>query len=120
MWKTGNQMVSLSTKTWRHRNDFTSDETTEIFHGMITVMPDTVEPSGLGVFRLSASFQQRIWGSGYYSLKPTLTVSAVVPLCSKVFFLAKIGDLNGIRKLCQDGHASLTDCDTDGGTLLQV
>jgi hypothetical protein len=54
------------------------------------------------------------------SLKPTISFTAIIPDDSEIFALARGGDLQGIIKHVQQGHASLTDCDTKGRTLLNV
>jgi hypothetical protein len=94
----------------------TEDALHEVFLANVTVMP---EPTDSSQIRMMASIQQAI-GPGSYTLKSTISFSAVIPKKSAIFRMAVTGDLQGIKKFIEQGKASLWDCDPDGFTLLHV
>lgn len=96
------------------------DQENAIFTGTLTITPTSQEVVRKQSLRLTASLQQKVQYEGYYSLKPTLSFSAVLPVNSEVFKMAKDGNVEGLMKLLQDGEASLSDCDTAGRQLLHV
>jgi hypothetical protein len=119
-----NQTISVLVKSHRRRkNDGDEDEDDtreEVFAGKVTVMPVNAIPSGGRGIRILASLQQKVARGGAFSLKPTLTFSAVIPNNSEIFQMAASGDLTGLIKLFAEGKASLTDCNVEGRTLLTV
>ncbi|KAF8248642.1 ankyrin [Wilcoxina mikolae CBS 423.85] len=95
-----------------------ADHENTIFTGTLTITPNGNATDGNSRLRLTASLQQKVECNGYYSLKPTLSFSAVLPLNSKVFELAKNGDVQGLLRLLSERKASLSDSDTAGRQLL--
>ncbi len=102
------------------RDDILTDEfdreIVDVFEGTINLIP----ASDFSRTKISTSFLQKSTVNGYMSLKPTLSFTAIIPDDSEIFTLTRRGDLQGIIDHVQQGHASLTDCDTKGRTLLNV
>lgn len=92
------------------------EEVTETFTGTLTLLPKTKERN----MKIRAFFTQKKLASGSFSFLPTLSFHAVIPDDSKVFQIIKRGDLDGLCRMLQDRLASLTDCDTQGRSLLWV
>lgn len=92
------------------------EEVEEIFEGRIDFIPKRTNRQ----IRISASFMQRVAKDGFFSLKPRLSFCAVIPYNSEIFDLVSCGDLKGIIDHIQQGKASLSDCDPEGRTLLNV
>ncbi|KAF8250895.1 ankyrin [Wilcoxina mikolae CBS 423.85] len=115
-----NQTISLLVKSHRRRKNDSDEDgiREEVFSGKVTVMPAYAIPSGGRGIRILASLQQKVARKGVFSLKPTLTFSAVIPDNSEIFQMAASGDLEGLVKLFMEGKASLTDCNVEGRTLL--
>ena len=70
--------------------------------------------------KIRAFFTQKVATSGSFSFLPTISFHAVIPDDSKVFQFVREGNLEGLVGLLKDGLASLTDCDTQGRSLLWV
>ena len=97
--------------------------TDEMDLGLVSVFEGTVSLiSERTTFKtkVSTSFQRKITRNGYFSLKSTLSFSAIIPDSSEIFTLVRTGDLEGIIKHVQQGQASLTNCDLKGRSLLNV
>ena len=87
-----------------------------VFEGTVSLIPER----DVSRTKISASFVQKWTKNGHFSLKPSLSFCAVIPDNSHIFSLTSKGDLKGIINHIQHGHASLTDCDSKGRTLLNV
>ena len=92
------------------------EDVMETFTGILTLLPKTKGEN----IKIRASFAQKKMASGSFSSLPTISFHAVIPDNSKVFQLIKEGNLDGLRRMLQDGQTSLTDCDTCGRSLLWV
>ena len=107
-------------KSTEAHNDLVNQETNQqvenIFEGTISLIPE----ENVSKVKISASFLQKWTENGYFSLKPTLSFCAVIPDDSRIFTLTSEGDLNGMIHHIQQGHGSLTDCDSKGRSLLNV
>lgn len=88
----------------------------ETFAGSLILMPTTKKRR----MKIQAFFVQNVMKNGAYSISPTLSFHAIVPLNSEVFRLIRQGDLTSLILLFEKGLASLTDCDPDGRSLLSV
>jgi hypothetical protein len=98
-----------------------SDEPPETISVTIGFLPNGHTHERRQRVRFQASYLQMILRCGSTSSPtPTISLSAVLPADSEVFTMAKNGDLKGIIHLCADGKASLSDCDTNGWSLLTV
>jgi hypothetical protein len=95
---------------------FTPEKIIKSFAGTISILPRTKQRQ----MQIRASFFQHMTQNGAYSFAPTISFHAVIPNDSKVFQLIEDGDLDGLKQMLQDGLASLTDCDTNGRSLLGV
>lgn len=91
-------------------------ELVNIFEGTVNLIPNET----ISKTKISTSFWQKCTENGYFSLKPTLSFCAIIPENSHIFTLVREGDLEGLIRHVQQGHASLTDCDPEGRTLLNV
>lgn len=107
-------------KSTKPRNDLVNQETDQqvenIFEGTISLIPE----ENVSKVKLSASFLQKWTENGCFSLKPTLSFCAIIPDDSRIFTLTSEGNLKGMINHIRQGHASLTDCDSRGRTLLNV
>lgn len=63
--------------------------------------------------------RQELFANGMTCIS-RLQVNRVLPVGSPVFKLVKQGDLQGLKKMLQDGEASLQDHDEYGASLLFV
>lgn len=88
----------------------------EIFEGRVNFIPKRTDRQT----KISTSFMQRVTKDGFFSLKPRLSFCAIIPHNSEIFALVGDGDLKGIIVHLQQGKASLSDCDPEGRTLLNV
>lgn len=87
-----------------------------VFEGTVSLIPER----DISCTKISTSFLQKWTEDCHFSLKPTLSFCAIIPDNSRIFVLAREGDLKGMINHIQQGHASLTDCDSRGRTLLNV
>ena len=100
-------------------NNFHNDQqqtVDEVFTGVLTLMPKMTRQRA----KIRASFIQKVLREGVLSICPAISFHAIVPNDSPVFEIVKRGDVQSLRKLLDQGSASLTDCDTDGHSLLWV
>lgn len=90
-----------------------------IFTGTLTFMPNS--SAGKSSMRILCSLEQ-ITRAGESLSSPHTSISfSLVRLDgSDVFWLAELGDLEGLKRMFVEGKASLTDCDTIGTTFLAV
>lgn len=88
----------------------------EVFEGTVSFIPSRTTCRT----KISTSFFQRSTNNGYFSLKPRLSFCAIIPDNSEIFALISNGDLEGIINHLQQGKGSLSDCDSEGRTLLNV
>lgn len=91
-------------------------EVEDIFEGIVSFIPKKTDWRT----KISTSFFQRLTKDGFFSLSPRLSFCAIIPDSSEIFVLVKDGDLKGIINHLQQGKASLSDCDSEGRTLLNV
>jgi len=88
----------------------------EIFAGTVTLMANNTEPK----LRISLSIQQKIVETGCFALRPTLSLSVVIPEDSDVFRFVQCGNMDSLLEILSLGQAALGVCDTSGRTLLHV
>lgn len=119
-------LVSVQVKRRKLLKDAESQDDVlidEVDRGIVNIFEGTVSLIPAREFsrtKISTSFLQKSTENGYFSLKPTLSFCAIIPENSQIFTLTREGDLEGIINHVQQGHASLTDCDSKGRTLLNV
>lgn len=99
-----------------HRQGFTPRNPIEWFEGTVSLRPKT----GSSRKKVLLSFLQRFSGSGFTSINPTLSFHALLPNDSEIFCAIEDGDLLTLLRILNDKEASLTDCDTEGRSLLSV
>lgn len=97
-------------------NSETDQQVENVFEGTISLIPER----GISRIKLSTAFLQKWTKHGYFSPQPTLSFCAIIPDDSRIFTLTSEGDLEGMINHIQQGHASLTDCDSKGRTLLNA
>ncbi|KAI2468980.1 ankyrin [Annulohypoxylon bovei var. microspora] len=66
---------------------------------------------------IASTFQHEV-GRGIVSSISRLAVNRVLPRSSRIFKVVQKGDLLKLRRMLQNGEASLRDHDEDGGSLL--
>lgn len=91
-------------------------EVEDIFEGTVSLIPKRTDRQT----KISASFFQRVTKHGFFSLSPRLSFCAIIPDNSEIFALVENGDLKGIINHLQQGKTSLSDCDSEGRSLLNV
>ena len=91
-------------------------EVEDIFEGTVNFITKRTDRQT----KISTSFLQRVTKEGFFSLKPRLSFCAIIPDNSEIFALVESGDLKGIINHLQQRIASLSDCDPEGRTLLNV
>jgi hypothetical protein len=94
----------------------TDEEIIETFAGTMTLLPKTTGKN----IKIRAFFTQKVATRGSFSFIPILSFHAVIPDDSRVFQLIEEGNLHELIGMLKDGLASLTDCDTQGRSLLWV
>jgi hypothetical protein len=90
-------------------------DTTE-FMSTVTFMCSDVYPQ---IF-IKALIQYQSRASGVLSATPCISVNRVVSNDSKIFHNIRNGDINSLRRLLQEGKASIRDRDEYGASLLHV
>lgn len=108
--------TSRSNKATPHRKGFTTHDPIDWFEGTVSLRPK----SGSSRQKLLLSFLQRFSSTGFTSLNPTLSFHALLPCDSEIFCAIQRGDMTSMLGLLNDKEASLTDCDTEGRSLLSV
>jgi len=108
--------TSRPNKAAPHRQGFTPQNTIDWFEGTVSLRPK----AGSSRKKLLLSFLQRFSSSGFTCLNPTLSFHALLPCDSEIFCAIELGDMTSILGLLNDKEASLTDCDTEGRSLLSV
>ncbi len=108
--------TSRPKKAAPHRQGFSPRNPVDWFEGTVSLRPK----SGTSRKKLLLSFLQRFSSSGFTSLSPTLSFHALLPCESAIFFAIEMGDMTSMLGLRNDKEASLTDCDTEGRSLLSV
>lgn len=98
------------------RQHFTTRDPVDWFEGTVSLRPK----SGSSRKKLLLSFFQQFSSSGFTSLNPTLSFHALLPCDSAIFCAIELGDMTSMLGLLNDKKASLTDCDTEGRSLLCV
>lgn len=92
----------------------------------MTDIPELLEPSFTFLPNkaqnpwISVDFKQTMSYEGSFLRRPALSVSAILPEDSEVFWLIEKGDLSGLIQLLSLRKAFLTDRDLDGRCLLNV
>lgn len=122
-WSGGTLLiVSTSQKETSSHNhqdfeeEFNCQHTLQKYAGKATFWTaDTTFP-----YKITATVLQNLTCNGYYSLKPTLSYHAMMPLKSEVFVAVETGNLLNLKNLLKQRRASLTDCDPKGRSLLNV
>ena len=90
----------------------TTPEILEVFFEFLPINPQAP--------RIAVDFQQRMSYQGSFLRKPVLSVSALLPRDSEIFWLIEGGDLDGLMKSLSLKKAFLTDRDYHGRCLLNV
>lgn len=103
-------------KTAPHRQGFTPRNPIEWFEGTVSLLPRI----GSSRKKLLLSFLQRFSSSAFTSINPTLSFHALLPENSEIFWAIEDGAMTCMLELLNDKKASLTDCDTEGRSLLCV
>ena len=108
-----------STILFSHGADPDADEdpTVETFEARMTFTP-AFQPAAKSQMILSVS--QTITRRSSISLTPMLSFRCVVPATSVIFDIVRYGSVRELQRILTDGDASLTDCDPDGRSLLNV
>ena len=88
----------------------------ESFSATVEYLPNGSLPKT----KITASFQQFMKLQGATALNPTLAFSAMIPDDALIFESIRANDVSGIRRLLEEGVASLSDCDLKGRSLLYV
>lgn len=108
--------TSRPNKAAPHRQGFNPRNPIDWFEGTVSLRPKP----GSSRKKLLLSFLQRFSSSGFTSLNPTLSFHALLPCDSDIFYAIEEGDMTYMLELLNDKEASLTDCDTEGRSLLCV
>nr|KAK5440399.1 hypothetical protein LTR18_007687 [Exophiala xenobiotica] len=98
------------------RADTDEETIAECFSGTLTLISE----KALNQMKLRAFFTQKVLRNGTFSLSPVLSFHAMVPNNSLVFKLVHQGDVKRLVQELQAGSVSLTDCDSNGLSLLGV
>jgi hypothetical protein len=106
--------ISLKTLTFESRNS----DGTEVIDSLITLyLEPRISGSGLPV---TVHFGETRTHTGVSFINPVVLAYRIVPSKSEVFNRITKDDLEGLRKLLEDGKATVRDCDEGGATLLHV
>jgi len=108
--------TSRPNKAAPHRQGSTPRNPIDWFEGTVSLRPKP----GSSRKKLLLSFLQRLSSTGFTSLNPTLSFHALLPCDSEIFCAIELGDMTSMLGLLNDKEASLTDCDTEGRSLLSV
>lgn len=108
--------ISRPNKAAPHGQGFTPRNPIDWFEGTVSLRPKP----GSSRKKLRLSFLQRFSSSGFTCLNPTLSFHALLPCDSEIFCAIELGDMTSMLELLNDKEASLTDCDTEGRSLLSV
>ncbi|KAL8823587.1 MAG: hypothetical protein Q9191_005720 [Dirinaria sp. TL-2023a] len=111
----GNFIVCTRRKIhkWNHSMEDSQSKESETLEASITFVPNSSQTAQIVV-----TFQQRLSYQGSFLRRPTLSVSALLPEDSNVFWLIKRGDLHGLMKALNLRKAYLSDRDVKGRCLL--